>query len=39
LLFNFAVEYVIRRAQVHQEGLKLFLVYIDDEILGEGYIM
>jgi hypothetical protein len=34
LLFNFAVEYAIRRVQVNQDGLKLnsthqFLVYAD----------
>jgi len=40
LLFNFALEYEIRRAQVSQDGLKLnskhqFLVYVDDvNILG-----
>jgi len=40
MLFNFALEYVIRRAQVNQDGLKLndthqFLVYEDDvNILG-----
>jgi len=44
LLFNFAVKYVIRRAQVNQEGLKLndthqFLFHIDDYILGEAYIL
>jgi hypothetical protein len=42
LLFDFAVEYVIKRFQVEQDGLKLngmhqFLVYADDvNILGES---
>jgi hypothetical protein len=38
-LFNFAVEYDIRRVQVNQDGLKLNgthqrLIYADDKILG-----
>jgi len=42
LIFNFAVEYVIRRVEVNQDGLKLngthqCLVYADDvNILGRS---
>jgi len=43
LLFNFALEYVIRRVQVTQDGLKLnvthqFLVYADDVNIFQGRI-
>jgi hypothetical protein len=39
LLFNFALEYVIKRVQVNLDGLKLngthqFMAYADDNILG-----
>jgi len=39
VLFNFAVEYIIRRFHVNQDGLKLngthqLLAYADDNILG-----
>ena len=44
LLFNFALEYAIRRVQVKQDGVKLngthhLLAYADDvNILGKAYI-
>ena len=44
LLFNFAVEYAIRRVQVKQDGLKLsgthqLLVYADDDNILGGSIL
>jgi hypothetical protein len=42
-LFNFALEYAIRRVQVNQNGLKLngvhqFLFYVDDVSILEGRV-
>ena len=44
MLFNYALEYAIRRVQVNQDGLKLngtlqFLAYADDVNILEGNIL
>jgi len=44
LLYNFPLEYAIRRVQVNQDALKLngthhIVVYADDNILAEMYIL
>ena len=45
MLFNFSLEYTIRRVQVNQDGLKpkgthQILAYADDvNIMGEAYIL